>query len=86
MNFASKKAFFPDKSDVIKQPFVFHACAQAKILTFLFANQYRSPFFLCLSSLLAVFLPTLSSCFFAWNCGWPTFKEKDKFNLQRVVG
>ena len=23
---------------------------------------------------------------FAWNCGWLTFKERDKFNLQRVVG
>ena len=24
--------------------------------------------------------------YFAWNCGWVTFLEKDKFNLQRVVG
>ena len=23
---------------------------------------------------------------FAWNCGWLTFKERGKFNLQRVVG
>ena len=23
---------------------------------------------------------------FAWNCGWLTFLERDKFNLQRVVG
>ena len=30
------------------------------------------------------FLPTLSS-FFAWNCGWLTFKERGKFNLQGVV-
>ena len=41
-------------------------------------------FFLCLSCLLAVLLPTLLS-FFARNCGWLTFKERGKFNLQRVV-
>ena len=29
-------------------------------------------------------LPTLSS-FFAWNCGWPTFEEREKFILQRVA-
>ena len=23
---------------------------------------------------------------FAWNCGWLTFLERDKFNLQRVAG
>ena len=48
---------------------------------FLSLSFFSLPFFFISS-----FLPILSSCFLARNCGWPTFKERDKFNLQRVVG
>ena len=70
MNFATKKAYFPTNR-VIKQLFVFPACAQAKILTFICESisifLSRSLFFL-ISSFFANFI-----VFFAWNCGWPSF-------------
>ena len=70
MNFATKKAYFATNR-VIKQLFVFHACAQAKILTFISESisifLSRSLFFL-ISSFFANFI-----VFFAWNCGWPSF-------------
>ena len=62
MNFASKKVFFPDKSEVIKQPFCFSRMRTSQNFDFLICESIsiffcRSPFFLCLSSLLAVFCP-----------------------------
>ena len=60
MNFASKKAFFPNKSDVIKPPFCFSCMRTTQNFDYFICESisiflYRSPFFLCLSSLLAVF-------------------------------
>ena len=60
--FCIKKGFFPDKSDVIKQPFCFSRMRTSQNLDFFICESisvflYRSPFFLCLSSLLAVFCP-----------------------------
>ena len=56
----------------------------------LFLHESISIFLSC--SLLSLFLfffqflAHLSSFFFfAWNCDWLIFKERDKFNLQRVV-
>ena len=62
MNFASKKVFFPDKSEVIKQPFCFSRMRTSQNFDFLICESIsiffcRSPFFLCHSSLLAVFCP-----------------------------
>ena len=69
--------------------FVFHTCAKAKIWTFFYESisifLSHSLFSFAFSCLLAVLLPTYHP-FFAWNCDWLTFKERGKFNLQRVVG
>ena len=47
----------------------------------------RSSFFLCLSSfILAVSLPTLSSFLLHGIVAGQLFRERDKYNLQRVVG
>ena len=46
----------------------------------------RSSFVLCLSSLLAVSLPTLSSFLLHGIVAGQLFRERDKYNLQRVVG
>ena len=79
MNFASKKVFFPDKSDVIKQPFCFSRMRTSQNFDFVISEPisiylYPSPFFLRLSSLLVVFGPLYR--FFAWKCVWPTFKNR----------
>ena len=68
MNFAPKKALFTDKSDVIKQRFCFSRMRTSQNLDFLICESisiflFRSPFFLCLSSLLAVFGPL----YFFWH-------------------
>ena len=68
--------------------FVFHACAKAKIWAF-FCKSISiflsySLFFLCLSCLLGVLLPTLSSLF-CMEFWLANFLGKVQINLQRVV-
>ena len=65
MSFARKKGILSDQSDAIKQHFYFSRMRKSH---FLFAKLFRSFslalfFFLCLSSILTVLLPTLSSFF-----------------------
>ena len=70
VNFATKKAYFRTNR-LIKQLFILHACAQAKILTFICESIsiFLSPsLFFVISSFFANFI-----VFFAWNCGWPSF-------------
>ena len=57
--FCKKRGIFSDQSDVIKQLFCFSHMWKSQNLDFSLALC----FFLCLSSLLAVLLPTLSSFF-----------------------
>ena len=68
---AKNEAYFPTNRTQLSSVFLFHACAQATILTWtwtFFGESIsiflsRSSFFLCLSPLLAVLLPVLSSFF-----------------------
>ena len=83
MNFATKKAYFPTNR-VIKQLFVFHARAQAKILTFICESisifLFRSLFFLISSFFCQLYR------LFCMELWLAIVLEKGKFSLQRIVG
>ena len=90
---AKNEAYFPSNRTQLSSGFFFHACAQATILTWTWtflANLFRSfslaPLFSFAFLLYQQFCCPFYRLSFAWNCGWPTFQERDKYNLQRVVG
>ena len=65
MSFARKKAYFPTNLTQLNSIFIFHACAKAIsfLRSYFDLSLSLSFFFLCLSSILTVLLPTLSSFF-----------------------
>ena len=105
MSFARKKAYFPTNLTVIKQLFCFSRIRKSQNYYYYYYYYYyyhyyycetiliflpRSLFFLCLSSLLAVLLPTLSSffCMELWLAnflGKGQIRSLDKRNFQRVI-